>query len=114
MKREKDSLCSFIVLKSSIHPVQFMHPTDQGFPDLRKKILFAFVISIERRSGNSGPIDQFGDGDLFKRLFVHQVDQGNTKTLPRHLVDLAVFIIPENRIAMGVKGGYIFLSSVSF
>lgn len=57
---------------------------------LVQDLFLGFIIAVKGCPGNTGTADQLGDGDLFKGLLAHELDQGG---LEAFLGDLIGFLI---------------------
>lgn len=57
---------------------------------LVQDLLLGFIIAVKGCPGNTGTADQLGDGDLFKGLLAHELDQGSLEAFPGDLIGFLI------------------------
>ena len=59
---------------------------------LVQDLFLGFIIAVKGCPGNTGTADQLGDGDLFKGLLAHELDQGSLEAFPGDLIGFLMIL----------------------
>lgn len=66
------------------------HTVDKRTAYLVQDLFLGFIIAVKGCPGNAGTADQLGDGDLFKGLLAHELDQGGLEAFPGDFIGFLI------------------------